>query len=179
MDKKSSSVAEMLIKSFKNVQEATDNTAKLIIVGDGDYFENIKSLANENDGIVLTGLRTDVADLLKNSDLFVGVSRAALEAMSCKLPVILAGNIDYGQGFMGIFDESKKKQAIDTNFCCRNCTETTEKLLFDDILKVYNMTEFERGKLGEYGRNLVKEYYSIEKMADDAENMYSFLVKKC
>ena len=104
--------------------------------------------------------------------MFVGVSRAALEAMSCEVPVILAGNKDYEQGFMGVFDENKKEQAISTNFYCRDCVETTEKALLEDILRVYSMSEKEKNKLGKYGRNVINEYYSIKKMADDAEKIY-------
>ena len=172
LDKESSSIAEMLIKIFPIIEENTKHKTRLVIVGDGSYFENVKILASENKNIVLTGLRTDVADILKCSDLFIGVSRAALEAMSCELPVILAGNKDYEQGFMGIFNENKKEQAISTNFCCRNCDETTEEKLLKDIMKIYNMEEMEKNRLGEYGRNIVKEYYSIEKMTDDAEKIY-------
>lgn len=180
LDNESSNVAEMLIKIFKEIQEKPNNSSRLIIVGDGNYFENIKDLVGQEDSIILTGLRTDVANILKCSNLFVGVSRAALEAMSCELPVILAGNKDYGQGFIGIFDESKANQAINTNFCCRGCQEVTEKLLFDSIMRIYSMEEGEKAKLGKYGRSIVKEYYSIEKMTDDAEKMYlSFFAKKC
>ena len=166
----------------RKYRESSEAVAKTYIesrgIGGREKFEKIKALANGNKDIILTGLRTDVADILKCSDVFVGVSRAALEAMSCELPVILAGNKDYAQGFMGIFDENKKEQAISTNFCCRNCTETKGNLLLGDIIKVYNMNDQKRDDLGKYGRNIVKEYYSIEKMTDDAENMYKKVLTK-
>lgn len=178
LDKESSNVAKMLINIFDELKKQTKNGVQLIIVGSGSEFENIKSLVSMEEDIILTGLRTDVSEVLKCSNLFVGVSRAALEAMSCELPVILAGNKEYGQGFIGIFDENKKEQAIATNFCCRDCTEVTERKLLEYILKVYHMSKDEKIKLGEYGRSIVKKYYSIEKMAEDAENMYQLSDEK-
>lgn len=46
------------------------------------------------DVIVLTGARTDINKLIAPCKLFVGVSRAALEAMAADKPVIIAGNED-------------------------------------------------------------------------------------
>lgn len=181
LDNDSSNIAKMLINTFNDLKKETGDKIQLIIVGDGDDFSSVKEVAKSQKGIILTGLRTDVANILKCSNLFVGVSRAALEAMSCELPVILAGNKNYGQGFLGIFDEKIKEKAVETNFCCRDCEEVTYELLKEEILKVYAMSKDERNKLGEYGRNIVKEYYSIHKMTDDAENMYKsvILAKTC
>ena len=108
LDKESSNLAKMLVHVFDNLTQKTSREIQLIIVGDGNDFETVKALANNHRDIILTGLRTDVGKILTCSDVFVGVSRSALEAMSCEVPVILAGNKDYGQGFIGIFEENKK-----------------------------------------------------------------------
>lgn len=172
LDKQSSNVAKLLISIFKDLEEKIETNLKLIIVGDGDEFETVNNMAKVHSNIIMTGLRTDVADILKCGKVFVGVSRAALEAMSCEMPVILAGNKDYGQGQIGLFDETRKEQAISTNFCCRGCEDTTEDKLLRDIIKVYSMSEAEVMELGKYGRNIVIENYSVEKMADDALKLY-------
>lgn len=178
LDNESSNVAKLLINSLDDMQKEANNRIALTIVGDGNEFETIKLLAKDRKDVILTGLRTDVAELLKRADLFIGVSRAALEAMACELPVILAGNEAYGQGKIGIFTEEKLQEAIETNFCCRGCPEVTKESLEKDILEVYQMHEEKRKILGRYGRNVVEKYYSTKKMADDAEKMYKLSCKK-
>ncbi|MEM6625966.1 MAG: glycosyltransferase family 4 protein [Pseudomonadota bacterium] len=71
--------------------------ALLVLVGDGPDAERLKELSHElgvGDRVVLAGARSDIADLLGASDVFVtasrseGVSLAVLEAFSCGLPVV-------------------------------------------------------------------------------------------
>ena len=70
---------------------------KYKIIGDGPLKEQIVARVSELDlrqEVVLLGRRSDVSDLLKNSDLFVhsskgeGLSNAILEAMAAGLPCI-------------------------------------------------------------------------------------------
>lgn len=75
---------------------------KLVFVGDGekrDTIESIISQKNLSDRIVLLGLRTDVYELIKMSDIAIlsshweGFGLAAAEAMACGIPTI-ASNVD-------------------------------------------------------------------------------------
>lgn len=177
LDNMSSSVAEMLINISDELDEKIGSGAQIVIVGAGDKFDFLKEEAILHKNVILTGMRTDVSEILKNCDLFIGVSRAALEAMACELPIILAGNKDYGQGYMGILKEDKLEQAIDTNFCCRGCNEINKEDMISDILDVYNMSESEKDKLGEFARKVVVENYSINRMTEDALKMYKEVMK--
>lgn len=177
IDEMSSNVSKILIDAMGELNEKIHSDFNLIIVGDGDDFSNIIKLASAHNNVIMAGLRTDVSEILKECNVFVGVSRAALEAMSCELPVILAGNKDYGQGYIGIFDDGKLSKAIETNFCCRECDEVTKERLAEDIFKIYNMSLEDRDKLGVFGRKVVNENYSINRMVNDAENMYKEVMK--
>ena len=86
--------------------------------------------------------------------------------MACEQPVIVAGN----EGYLGIFDESKLEKGIETNFCCRGLEMSTEKTLEEDILKL--MSQPNKEEYGQYNREVVKKYYSVEKMTDDCEKAY-------
>lgn len=151
---------------------------KFLIIGGGSDFENIKTLAddaNEKYGkrVLMAGARTDMASVIAPADLFVGVSRAALEAMASEKPVILAGN----QGYIGLFDESTAKVSYDTNFCGRGVGEINPDTLFEDILRFYSLSSDEKKKLGEFARDFVKKHYSVDKMTDDTIKAYDMVLR--
>ena len=125
---------------------------QLLIAGGGDAFDAIKAKADAANAaagenyIAMTGARTDINEIVAAGDLFVGVSRAALEAMAAEKPVIVAGN----EGYIGLFGADKLALAQSNNFCCRGCPESTEELLYVDIVDCMNrLNENERRKLGE------------------------------
>ncbi|MDR1914127.1 MAG: polysaccharide pyruvyl transferase CsaB, partial [Clostridiales bacterium] len=145
-----------------------------IIVGDGDDSESVFRAArkkNEEAGIEYinpVGRRTDVNQFLLIGYIFVGISRAALEAMSIGLPVILAG----APGYIGIFDESKLQIGISTNFTCRSCAEVDTALLVKDMSQLLNFPPSKLKKMGAYCRSVVEEYYSVDRMCRDALMLY-------
>jgi polysaccharide pyruvyl transferase CsaB len=119
------------------------------------------------DCVIMTGARVDVEKILAATDLYVGVSRAALEALSSGKPAILAG---FG-GYLGLFTRDKLSAAVETNFTCRGYGEVSSGALARDIADYYN----NRGKyaeLGAFGRELILGRYSVAKMADDALAAY-------
>lgn len=147
---------------------------EVVIVGGGNVFEKLKNQVNEINArlgkryIVLTGARTDIYKFAALSDIFVGVSRSALEAMACEKPVIVAGN----EGYLGIFGEDKLENAINTNFCCRGLVASSPELLLADLKTLLQNEENENERLGTFGRNIILEKYSLSKMAGDCEKMY-------
>ena len=78
-------IAEELDREVPGVQ--------LLIAGGGNVFRELKEQAeavNARMGrtcVVMTGPRTDINQIVAAGDIFVGVSRAALEAMSAGKPV--------------------------------------------------------------------------------------------
>ena len=150
---------------------------RILIVGSGTAFDELKARADEvnrktgRETVMLTGARTDVVDLISAGDIFVGVSRAALEAMSEEKPVVLAG----AQGYIGIFGEKVHDLAVGTNFCCRGERLPDAELVAADILELYRMDPQKRARLGEYNRSVIISGYSVSRMTDDYEKVYSLL----
>ncbi|SHH48596.1 glycosyltransferase [Tepidibacter thalassicus] len=174
LNKDTSDVAFQLIKITPDLVKEIDNL-KVLIVGEGNMLRELKEKAEEVNKnlkkkvIIITGARTDINKFLVISDVFVGVSRAALEAMATEKPVILVGN----QGYLGIFDRSKFKLAIDSNFTCRGQQKFREGVLKSDILKI--IKEYSSEKIKEiqtFGRNIVEEKYSVSKMVQDNIEVY-------
>ena len=151
-----------------------------VIVGSGNEYDRVKAVADEINAklgrraVIMAGRRTDINKFASAGDVFVGVSRAALEGMACAVPAVLAG----AQGYIGIFDEKVLDVSVGTNFCCRGCGDTTSAKLLEDLTAVLSMTEEERHRLGEYGRETVRRYYSLETMADDAVKLYISAIKQ-
>lgn len=153
---------------------------RILIAGGGDDEAEIReqaAKANSEAGydcVIMTGPRSDIAECIAAGSVFVGVSRAALEAMSSGKPVILAGN----EGYSGIFDESGFADARDSNFCSRGHEAASDEFLLEDLTRLLSMEISERISLGEYGRRIILEHYSVSKMADDCSRAYDAVLQK-
>ncbi len=154
---------------------------EIVIVGGGTAYDDLLGLADKTNSklgrniIRLTGPRTDIASVLASADVFVGVSRAALEAMSEEKPIVLAGQ----EGYIGVLDESVMPLAKLTNFTCRGEKLPVAENIANDILKVYRMTAGERSALGLLGRSVVLSSYSVSKMVSDHVTVYNALAPYC
>ncbi len=178
MDVDRSLAAHKLIEAAEDLANTIDHL-EIVIVGGGNDFEAVSAEAEAVNQrlnrrlIITTGSRTDINQFAASADLFIGVSRAALEAMACEKPAIIAGN----EGYIGVFDQDKLGVSIDTNFCCRGCKETTTEQLKEDILSVLTATPQRQEELGIFARQTVIEHYSMDTMADDAMKMYVSVIK--
>ena len=165
--------AEKLLERYPDLE--------IVVVGDGvipteknlltDVKEIAASLENKyGRKIIFTpGLRTDTPELIATGDIFVGASRAALEAMSVGKPTIVCGN----EGYIGIFDESKREISYKTNYCCRGCGDVSEDKLFGDICTLFDAQDL--AKYGEYARETILAEFSAARTARDYEGMYEKL----
>ena len=173
IDEEVAEAALLLAENAHKIAEEVPGT-QIIIVGGGTAFEKLSELADKSnilagyDCVKLAGPRTDVADFTALCDVFVGVSRAALEAMAAKRPTVLAG----AQGYMGVFSEDKLECAVSNNFTCRGEAKATGELIVADVCRLLNSSESELVAIGEYNHRVVKEYYSVSRMALDHLKVY-------
>ncbi len=152
----------------------------ILIAGGGKYFGKISAAArraNEAAGyecVRMLGHVSDMPSTFAAADVFVGVSRAALEAMSSRLPVILCGN----EGFMGIVDAKNVHEAEKTNFCCRGYELPDAISLFNCITALLDMTSAERNRLGEYLREYILRHHTLLTLGEKTEFFYRDALKK-
>lgn len=173
MDRDMSHAAHRLIELAPQLYQKNPNT-RIIIVGGGNDFESIaEKAASVNSAlgvrfVVVTNTRTDIPKFLAAADIFVGVSRSVLEAMACGKPAILAG----GQGYLGILSEDVLESAIKTNFTCRGHDEVTLENLRNDLFNLLDSSPDRLEELGNIGKMIIDENYSVDKMTDDALMLY-------
>lgn len=152
-------------------------TLEVVIVGGGNDYDRLVNKVEETNKLagkavaIATGARTDINKFVASGDMFVGVSRAALEAMSAEKPVIIAGN----EGYIGVFDQSKIDISIKTNFCCRGCDMPDNETLFDDVCKI---ADGDRKAMASFNRQFILDNYSVDKMVNDYESAYQKLLDK-
>lgn len=105
---------------------------RIVIGGGGSEFERITALAGKVNSslgfqcITLSGSVADTPRFFAEASAFIGVSRAAIEAASCEIPVIICGN----EGFIGELTEDNFDLASSANFCGRGCALPDEDGLF-------------------------------------------------
>ena len=174
MDEDRALAAKLIIDISQELDKNIQNL-KIVITGGGNMYKSLKEQADEinkslgKNLILMTDARTDINDIVACANVFVGVSRAALEAMASEKPVILAGN----EGYLGIFNENVVDKAMENNLCCRGCGQTKADVLGRDIIYAFNnISDDEREKLGKYGRDIIFKHYSVNKMAHDCIRAY-------
>ncbi len=120
-------IAPTLCRQFPDLQ--------IGIAGGGEALGEIRSLANEansvigHDAVTLPGHISDMSALLPTQDIFVGVSRAAMEAAACGCAVVLCGD----EGYMGILRASNAREAVLSNLCCRSAPFPNAERLLGDL----------------------------------------------
>lgn len=180
LDEESSRFAEQLIESLPEIA-AQVKGVQLVIAGGGGREEILKERALaindllERRAVIMTGPRTDINEIVALCDVFVGVSRTALEAMACEKPVILAGDA----GYMGIFSREKLAEAKADNFCCRvRGHSAADDLVSDVVLCLQTGDTAEMKELCRFERDVILKEYSVSRMAEDCVEVYEKAVQE-
>ena len=165
-------IAQKLAEKYPKIQ--------INIIGGGTEYPKIAPMAQKisqklNRELILPlGTQSRPTNFYDENTLFVGVSRAALEAMSCGSPVILLGN----EGCLGLLDERKLPAAIKTNFTCRAHPICTADELFSEISHYYSLPETEKARLSRLSREIVAKYFSAEKMTRETLSVYREILEQ-
>ncbi len=169
-------IAPDLAKNFDDL--------KIIILGGGTEFGKIKRKASKINRIInrklifALGSVDSPTDFFDENTIFLGVSRAALEAMAHRLPIILIGN----EGYLGLLDESKLEIAQKTNFTCRengNLKDfsTLSTQVYKEICNYFSLSKEEQQKLKNFSFNIVKNGYTSLQMATKTMEIYQIALE--
>jgi glycosyltransferase involved in cell wall biosynthesis len=173
MDGSLSEVAVNLISACEQVYNRWP--LRLMIAGDGDNLGPVSARAaalNERLGetvVSMLGARTDINRIMAASDLVVGVSRVAMEAMSCARPVILAGP----QGFGGLLTPDRVGRFKEDNFTARGQdADVTVSRLAEALEEFFVKPPEWRRNTGQFLRQLVVDEYSSRRMTKRVAEVY-------
>ncbi len=145
---------------------------RIVVVGDGNRYPYLVQKADEINRqcgvsfVLMQGAKTNIEQYTAAADLFIGISRSALEAMSSSVPTILLGN----HGYLGLYSDKIRKECIETNLTCRGYPFPSDEeitALIIDCLQGKDLTQNIRE-----GLSLVRERFSLETMASTAEELY-------
>lgn len=148
---------------------------EIIILGGGNDFQRIKQKAQKTNALLnkefikTVGGVTNTAPYLYDSPLFVGVSRAALEAGASSSPVVLSGN----EGHFGLLTKENFKEASLGNFCGRDREKPTAERLLSDIERALH-TNADSLNL----RELIKKDYSSLAMTETVLSEYKRMLNE-
>ncbi|OGX54993.1 MAG: hypothetical protein A2460_05760 [Omnitrophica WOR_2 bacterium RIFOXYC2_FULL_43_9] len=160
------------LKAAKKVSQSLPDTY-FAAIGDGQTKQEMRDLALRlglSGHTIFTGLRNDVPDLINTLDIGVLVSHyegcpnVILEYMAGSKPTIAA---DVG-GCAEVIEDGK------TGFIVapRDTEALAEKII--TLLKDTSM----RARMGEAGRKRVEECFSLKKMVQSTENLYTELYQQ-
>ena len=119
---------------------------EIVIGGGGGALERVRARAREVNSelgfecVKAVGQVRDVPELLRSADIFVGVSRAAIEASLCGASVIICGD----EGFLGALREDNFARGLTSNFCARGLAPATARSLYREIEKLLSQNREER-----------------------------------
>ncbi len=174
--------ASIHVSNFLRIAPAIfkeEPNVRVVIVGHGNLFSSFEkkvaeiNAACDKDFIQLEGARTNIDEYTAVADLFVGISRSALEAMSSSVPTVLMGNL----GYLGFYSDDIIEECIETNLTCRGYPYPDDSEVIKVILDCLKAKDLSANI--EQGKNLVKNYYSVRTMAQTACKQYDAAIEHC
>ena len=117
--------------------------------------------------IHMHGQVRDMPTLLGTQDIFIGVSRAAMEAAACGCAVILCGN----EGYLGILSEDSAEMATLSNLCCRDAPTPRAARLERDIRALCDNIDLRRRE-SLFARELIRSEFDVSRMVTETLDVY-------
>jgi len=178
IDSRHCSIISLLIKEvlpsiLKDFPEVTFN-----IIGDGGYMGNLRKEARElneresREVCKIHGFIPEVKPFLQRSGILLGTGRAAIEALSCAVPVL-----SLNQKFMGGFISRQNYEFYQLNNFVAISHEAPDPVKLCDLLTDYFKNQEFWQQEAKILQGLINSNLSIEKISGDILNMYIQLCK--
>jgi len=150
----------------------------LLVAGDGDGLPAVQEHAGRankeagRDFARCAGYLQDTFPAYAASDLVIGMSRVALEAMACARPVVIAGP----GGIFGPVEPDALDELEDRNYTSRSAPHplTAERLASE--MEAILSDPAAQDSMGRFGRKIIAERHSMELVTSQTEQVYEALL---
>lgn len=179
LDRELSETAVAVADAVRNVREKFPR-ALLLIAGDGDNLEKVRTRAAEinawagMEAVRCLGFVVDTPALYAASDLVIGMSRVALEAMATARPTIIAG----AGGIFGAVREEILYFLEERNLTSRNAPIPCDPAVLTREIEDLLSDPARMQELGLFGREVVLRRHSVARVTGEHENIYRSLLMK-
>ncbi|WP_068986196.1 glycosyltransferase [Lysinibacillus xylanilyticus] len=102
----------------------------LIIVGDGESYEDIQEFIKNDTNISMAGYSEKVNDYIEKSYFVCGMGRVVLESMAQNRPILLLGY----DGIKGFVSQGNVEHLANSNFSGRNINTATYENILQEIV---------------------------------------------
>ncbi|MBD7968550.1 glycosyltransferase [Paenibacillus gallinarum] len=147
---------------------------QVVIVGGGPDLNSVQKLAAKKHAqrIHILGERLDTVSLFSISDVVIGTGRVALEAMSCKRPVIAIGS----KGVFGIVKPENFNVAWKYYFGDHRAKQTADTKRIERLIGAALRSKKTSAVWGDAGREFVKNKFHISGITDKLLAVYHKMV---
>ncbi len=139
----------------------------LVIIGDGDSFNDVKEYIKNDDNIKLIGYSHEVDKHIKDSYFVCGMGRVAIEAMAQNVPILLIGY----DGLKGFITTNNVDDLARSNFSGRN----VNTVLIEEVISEISSNNLEKNNyclqqwvIENRSTQLLKKHYMDLKNINDS-----------
>ena len=159
-----------LLASLAKLRRKTSRPFVCLIAGDGEEFDEFALMCQNsgmNDCVIQHGFRTDSAEMLKSSDLYLNssskneaMSFAILEAMNAGIPLVVT-------------DVGGNRDLAETNTVCGRVLQFGDSDGFSDAILELMENEALLKEFSDNALKKVSDEFDLEKLALDVFNAYN------
>lgn len=152
---------------------------EITLAGGGEELGRIRALAERVNKTLphpvlrAVGWVEDMPHLLRHHHIFVGVSRAAMEAAAAGCAVVLCGN----EGYLGLLDRDNAPLAVATNLCGRGCPLPDAGRLYADLSRLLTDRSLPE-RVAAWGRELILSRFDAVAMCREVYGLYRRYAKE-
>jgi glycosyltransferase involved in cell wall biosynthesis len=160
---------DQIIKNNKHIRCAIVGSGSTLEKYSGEEYKKLVKKLGLEENIIFTGVRNDIPSILANSDVFVLASLeetfgfVLTEAMAASKPVV-ATNVG---GIPEVVEDGKTGILVPPK---------NPAALANAIIKLLKNPGL-RKQMGEAGRKRAEEYFTMEKMVKEYEDVYDEIIK--